>query len=109
MKQKPIVADPYQFLRAGIHAMSEAATLTHLARCGMIGSRVDDLCEAVGIGYNTAQTVLDRLRDKGLVTRYARSNRQGRAFYWTVSPDAWALLTREPDLTMFPSQQSKTA
>jgi DNA-binding MarR family transcriptional regulator len=102
MKGNTIVADPYQFLSAGVHATLEAAILTHIGRCGTIGAKASTLQGVVRGNYNTITTALGRLQDKGLLTRYARSNRQGRAYFWTVTGAGWELLTRPADLSMFP-------
>lgn len=96
-----IVSDPYNFRAAGIFSMSEAVALTHLGRCGTLGCRMNDIANACDYPHSTAISVVDRLVEKGFVTRYSRSNRQGRAFHWCVTPAGWELLTREPVLRGF--------
>lgn len=109
MKKRTLVADPYQFLAANVHTMSEAACLTHVGRCGFVGCPVSTLQDALRLPYNTITQCMDRLADKGLVKRYSRSNRKGRAYHWCASVDGWNLLTTEPDLNLFPYAVHKPA
>lgn len=102
MKTKSIIPDPLKFFRVGINSMQQAAILVHVGRCGLQGCRIDAAGDALRMSTSTVNSALGKLQDAGLVVRFGRTNRRGRAFYWTVSVRGWELLTSGADVDLFP-------
>ena len=90
------------FLSAGLTSLSQAATLVHVGRTGLQGARVDTISAGTRMSYNTVQAHLYKLLELGLITRFSRSNAQGRAFYWCATVKGWGVLTTAPDVELFP-------
>ena len=101
MKLKSLTPDPWTMLNAGLTTLSDAAVLVHAARCGLNGCTVNELSEALRMPYGTIAQCLDRLKDLSMVTRFARTNRRGRAYWYVVSVKAWEVLTTPPDVHLF--------
>ena len=102
MKLKTLTPDPATMLRAGLTTLSDAAVLVHAGRCGLCGCTINDLMESVRIPYNTASQCADRLRDAGFLTRFSRTNRRGRAYWYVATVKGWELLTTPADVHLFP-------
>ena len=102
IKTKPIIPDPLTFLNAGLRTLSQAATLVHVGRTGLQGARVDTISIETRMNYNTVQAHLWTLKELGLLTRFSRSNAQGRAYYWCVTVKGWGVLTTPPNVELFP-------
>ena len=102
IKTKPIIADPLTFMRAGLVTLSQAVVLVHVGRTGLQGARVETICDGTGLNYNTIYAIFNKLLDLGLVTRFSRSNAQGRAFFWACTVKGWSVLTTAPEVELFP-------
>ena len=102
MKLKSLTPDPATFLRAGLSTLSDAAILVHVGRCGLCGCALSDLSDTLRIPYNTVSQCCDRLRDAGFLTRFSRTNRRGRAYWYVVTVPGWELLTTPPEVHLFP-------
>jgi len=102
MNPKTIVPDPFTFHQAGIGTTQQAAILVHIGRSGLQGCRIDGIGDALRMSASTVQSVCYKLQDMGLVVRFGRTNRRGRAFYWTVTVRGWTLLTTPAEVDLFP-------
>lgn len=103
MKFKPIIADPATMFAAGLRSLNQAMALVHLGRCGLQGCTVKGLSEALeSMHESSAYSVLEKLRDWGMVVHYCRQNSQGRASRYVISVKGWEVLTSVPDFSMFP-------
>jgi DNA-binding MarR family transcriptional regulator len=102
MKPKILIVDPNHLRTAGLSGILDACVLTHIGRCGLQGARIPDMSGSLRINISTLHTVMDRLVELKLITRSSQSNARGRANLWVVTVAGWELLTRTPDLSMFP-------
>jgi DNA-binding MarR family transcriptional regulator len=101
MKLKCLTPDPATLLAAGLNTLSDAAVLVHAGRCGLSGCTVNELSDALRMPYGTITQCLERLRDLGMVTRFSRTNRRGRAYWYVVTVKSWEVLTTQPDVHLF--------
>jgi hypothetical protein len=106
MKPKPIIADPLILDRAGISTTRQAAIFIHIGRCGLIGTTIPQITEALAINHSTVrETIYILSEDLKLVTEAGRSNTKGRAFNYVVTIRGWQLLTSPADFSMFQHAQ----
>lgn len=103
MKFKPIIADPALLHAAGLRSLNQAMVLVHLGRCGLQGATVKGVSAAMQCMHESSSySVLEKLREWGMVVHYCRQNSQGRAGRYVISVKGWEVLTRIPDFSMFP-------
>jgi hypothetical protein len=102
MKLKSLTPDPATLLAAGLTTLSDAAVLVHAGRCGLCGCTVNELSEALRMPFNSVSQCADRLRELGLLSRFSRTNRRGRAYWYVVTARCWEVLTTPPDVHLFP-------
>ena len=102
MKLKPIMADHYHLLAAGLKTLSQASILTFIGRCGLQGATITGISETLRMPGSTVFHAVLLLEELKLVTRYSRSNRGGKPIFLTCTVKGWELLTRQPDYGLFP-------
>jgi DNA-binding MarR family transcriptional regulator len=108
MKFKPIVADPLVMYQAGMRTLSQVVILIHLGRCGLHGATVRSITEAMAhMPEGSVYTILEKLLEMGWITRYCRQNSQGRAGRYVITVKGWEIITKVPDLSMFPGADGK--
>lgn len=106
MKPKAIIADPNKLANAGVNTTRQAAILIHLGRCGLLGSTIPAISDALGIKVGTAANGIDVLLEAKLVTATRRSTGQGRAKHYVCTVHGWSVLTDPSDFSMFPHAQT---
>lgn len=87
---------------SGLNTLGQAAVFVHLGRCGLTGASIPSTGEALGMNLNTVYSAFTILEDLKLAVRYAKSNRQGRCFLYTVTRKGWRILTEGANLELYP-------
>lgn len=87
-----IPPDPIFVMRAGIKNTLDFALLWHLALCGLTGSRVSQLGEALRLKENTLRHSLARLREDKLAVPVVQRNEPGHPIIWVCSRFGYRLM-----------------
>lgn len=105
MKLKTIIADPLILDQAGIVTMRQAAIFIHIGRCGLVGTTIPQIFEALRLRGGTVTNIVNHLLDLRVVTDTGRATGQGRAKNYVCTVRGWNLLTQPADFSMFPHSQ----
>jgi hypothetical protein len=93
-----IPPNPILLYKAGVHNMSDAAILWHLAQCGIGGATIAELVCATSIGYTTCYPCLARLKELHLALPSIEGRGQ-RAAHWSLTRLGWRLATHSMEST----------
>ena len=89
--------------RAGITTCRQAAVLIHLGRCGLAGTTIPAMIDALRMGASTLCCIINHLTTHGLVVDYTRRGSKGRARLYIVTVKGWEVLTSPADFSAFPN------
>lgn len=106
MKFTPILPDPDRLRRAGIHTLATASAVIHVARCGLQGTTIPGLCEALGLSREGVRSAVIPAIDAGLITKSGRDGKQGRPHRYIITTHGWSIVTTPADLPPFPFAQT---
>lgn len=106
MKFTPILPDPDRLRAAGLHSLTSACALIHIARCGLQGTTITGLCEALNLSPEGARNALSPGIAAGLISKSGRDGKQGRPHRYIVSTAGWQLVTTPASLDPFPFAQT---
>lgn len=99
---RPIIADPATFIAADLTTLAQAAVLVHIGRCGLQGTTRPAVVEALRMPWCTVGGVFNYLEARRMITRYTQANGRGKCVLFVITGFGWALLTKMPDVAMFP-------
>lgn len=102
----PILPDPDRLRDAGLYSLASACALIHIARCGLQGTTVPGLCQALDLSAEGVRHALDSVLAARLITITGRDGRKGRPNRYICTTAGWSLVTTPAVLDPFPFAQT---